>query len=420
MKPKTLKALRNRLQMTQKQMADLLNVCSKTWQAWENGTNPMHIAFAKLLEQKVKNELSLPNAKTTDKLLKNKIIFSEYNQAQITKSAEDLAIITHRDVSKGVPSEGFTFIDLFAGIGGIRQSFENHGGKCIFSSEIDPFAKFTYYTNFGEVPFGDITKISVDSIPKHDILCAGFPCQPFSHIGKREGFEHPTQGTMFYEIVRIIKDKKTPVLFLENVPGLINHDDGNTLQIIIETLQSMGYKVHHTVLDASHFGIPQKRKRFYLVAFLDQKTQFEFPKPPMISKDIGEVLEQDVTGYSISEHLQKTYLFKVDDGRPTLIDKNSTGAIKTLVSTYHKIQRLTGTFVKDGETGIRLLTTNECKAIMGFPENFVIPVSRTQMYRQMGNSVVVPVVTKIAEQISLALKNAKQKSPIENFELELS
>ena len=420
MKPKTLKALRNRLQMTQKQMADLLNVCSKTWQAWENGTNPMHIAFAKLLEQKVKNELSLPNAKITDKLLKNKIIFSEYNQAQITKSAEDLAIITHRDVFKGVLSEGFTFIDLFAGIGGIRQSFENHGGKCIFSSEIDPFAKFTYYTNFGEVPFGDITKISVDSIPKHDILCAGFPCQPFSHIGKREGFEHPTQGTMFYEIVRIIKDKKTPVLFLENVPGLINHDDGNTLQIIIETLQAMGYKVHHTVLDASHFGIPQKRKRFYLVAFLDQKIQFEFPKPPMISKDIGEVLEQDVTGYSISEHLQKTYLFKVDDGRPTLVDKNSTGPIKTLVSTYHKIQRLTGTFVKDGETGIRLLTTNECKAIMGFPENFVIPVSRTQMYRQMGNSVVVPVVTKIAEQITLALKNAKQKSPIENFELELS
>lgn len=419
MKPQTLKALRNRLQMTQKQMADLLNVCSKTWQAWENGTNPMHIAFAKLLEQKVKNELPLPDAKTKDKPLINKRVFSDYNQAQITKNAEDLAIITHRDVDQGIDSSQFTFIDLFAGIGGIRQSFEKHGGKCIFSSEIDPFAKFTYYTNFGDVPFGDITKISVDSIPKHDILCAGFPCQPFSHIGKREGFEHPTQGTMFYEIVRIIKDKKTPVLFLENVPGLINHDDGNTLQVIIETLQTMGYKVHHTVLDASHFGVPQKRKRFYLIAFLDHKVQFEFPKPPMISKDIGEVLETDVTGYSISEHLQNSYLFKKDDGKPALVDKNSIGAIKTLVSTYHKIQRLTGTFVKGGETGVRLLTTNECKAIMGFPENFVIPVSRTQMYRQMGNSVVVPVVTKIAEQISLALKNAKQQAPIENFEFEL-
>ena len=420
MKPKTLKALRNRLQMTQKQMADLLNVCSKTWQAWENGTNPMHIAFARLLEQKVKNELSFPDVKITDKLLKNKKIFSDYNQAQITKSAEDLAIITHRDVYQGIYSGEFTFIDLFAGIGGIRQSFENHGGKCIFSSEIDPFAKFTYYTNFGDVPFGDITKISADSIPQHDVLCAGFPCQPFSHIGKREGFKHPTQGTMFHEIVRIIENKKTPVLFLENVPGLINHDDGNTLQVIIETLHDMGYKVQHTVLDASHFGIPQKRKRFYLVAFLDHNVRFEFPSPPMIFKNIGDILETDITGYSISEHLQKSYLFKKDDGKPVIVDKSSTGAIKTLVSTYHKIQRLTGTFVKDGETGVRLLTTSECKAIMGIPENFVIPVSRTQMYRQMGNSVVVPVVTKIAEKISLALKNTKQLSPRENLELELS
>lgn len=420
MKPQTLKALRNRLQMTQKQMADLVDVCSKTWQAWENGTNSMHIAFAKLLEQKVKNELVLPDVKISDKKLINKKIFSEYTQAQITKNAEDLAIITHRDVHTRNNTSQFTFIDLFAGIGGIRQSFEKHGGKCIFSSEIDPFAKFTYYTNFGDVPFGDITKISVNDIPKHDILCAGFPCQPFSHIGKREGFEHPTQGTMFYEIVRIIENKKTPIVFLENVPGLINHDEGNTLQVIIDTLQDMGYKVHHTVLDASHFGVPQKRKRFYLVAFLDQKIKFEFPTPPMIFKDIGDCLETDVTGYSISEHLQKTYLFKKDDGKPALIDSNSTGSIKTLVSTYHKIQRLTGTFVKDGETGIRLLTTNECKAIMGFPEDFVIPVSRTQMYRQMGNSVVVPVITKIAEQISLALKDAKQLSPIENFELELN
>lgn len=419
MKPQTLKALRNRLQMTQKQMADLVNVCSKTWQAWENGTNPMHIAFAKLLEQKVKNELRLPDIEIKAKDLVNKKKFSEFNQAQITKNAEDLAIITHRDISERSDTSQFTFIDLFAGIGGIRQSFEKNGGKCIFSSEIDTFAKFTYYTNFGDVPFGDITKISVDDIPKHDVLCAGFPCQPFSHIGKREGFKHPTQGTMFYEIIRIIESKKTPVLFLENVPGLINHDDGNTLQVIIETLQDMGYKVQHTVLDASHFGIPQKRKRFYLVAFLNPNVHFDFPKPPMISKDIGEVLESEVTGYSISEHLQKSYLFKKDDGKPSLIDKNTTGAVKTLVSTYHKIQRLTGTFVKDGETGIRLLTMNECKAIMGFPQDFVIPVSRTQMYRQMGNSVVVPVVTKIAEQISLALKTVKQPTPQKNFELEL-
>jgi DNA (cytosine-5)-methyltransferase 1 len=327
--------------------------------------------------------------------------FKEYSQNQITKNSDALAEITHVIEREQSHLGKFKFIDLFAGIGGVRQSFESNGGKCVFSSEIDAFAKFTYYSNFGVVPFGDITKIDANMIPDHDVLCAGFPCQPFSHIGKREGFDHQTQGTMFHEIVRIIEIKKTPVLFLENVPGLINHDDGNTLKVIIKTLKDMGYAVHHTVLDASQFGVPQKRKRFYLVAFLNQRTQFKFPEPPMLSKNIGDILETNITGYSISEHLQKTYLFKKDDGRPVLVDKNSVGAAKTLVSTYHKIQRLTGTFVRDGETGIRLLTTNECKALMGFPNDFVIPVSRTQMYRQMGNSVVVPVVTSIAKQISL-------------------
>lgn len=420
MTPETLKFIRKKLNLTQKQISEIVEVSDKTWQQWETGKSPMHIAFFNLLKDRVKDRIDLNiliDQKPTQKTHK---IYDAYNQNQITKNAEHLAEITHSEEQKYAHLGDFKFIDLFAGVGGIRQSFENNGGKCVFSSEIDTFAKFTYYTNFGTVPFGDITKISADSIPQHDILCAGFPCQPFSHIGKREGFEHPTQGTMFHEIIRIIETRKTPVLFLENVPGLINHDDGNTLQVIIETLQDMGYKVQHTVLDASHFGIPQKRKRFYLVAFLDHNVQFEFPKPPMLSKDIGEVLETGVTGYSISEHLQKSYLFKKDDGKPALVDKESTGAIKTLVSTYHKIQRLTGTFVKDGETGIRLLTTNECKAIMGFPEHFAIPVSRTQMYRQMGNSVVVPVVTKIAEQISIALKNSKKTVPIESLEFELT
>lgn len=417
MKPKILKLIRSKLDLTQKQASEIIEVSDKTWQQWESGKTEMHPAYYSFLQEKLKDKINFEEL--TAQKTPQKKMFNKYNQNQVTKNAEELAEITHIEERKDADKGDFKFIDLFAGIGGIRQSFEVNGGKCVFSSEIDPFAKFTYYTNFGVVPFGDITKVEATTIPQHDILCAGFPCQPFSHIGKREGFEHPTQGTMFHEIVRIIETKKTPVLFLENVPGLINHDDGNTLKVIIETLEDMGYKVHHTVLDASHFGIPQKRKRFYLVAFLNQNVHFEFPKPPMISKDIGEVLESDVTGYSISEHLQKSYLFKKDDGKPSLIDRNTTGAIKTLVSTYHKIQRLTGTFVKDGETGIRLLTTNECKAIMGFPEDFVIPVSRTQMYRQMGNSVVVPVVTKIAEQISLALKNVKQPTSQKNFELEL-
>lgn len=420
MTPETLKFIRKKLNLTQKQIAEIVEVSDKTWQQWETGKSPMHIAFFNLLKERVKDRIDLNILTDQKSAQKTYKIYDDYNQNQITKNAEHLAEITHSKEQKYAHLGDFKFIDLFAGVGGIRQSFENNGGKCVFSSEIDAFAKFTYYTNFGTVPFGDITKISADSIPQHDILCAGFPCQPFSHIGKREGFEHPTQGTMFHEIIRIIETGKTPVLFLENVPGLINHDDGNTLQVIIETLQDMGYKVQHTVLDASHFGIPQKRKRFYLVAFLDHNIQFEFPKPPMLFKDIGEVLETNITGYSISEHLQKSYLFKKDDGKPAIVDKNSKGAIKTLVSTYHKIQRLTGTFVRDGETGVRLLTTNECKAIMGFPEHFSIPVSRTQMYRQMGNSVVVPVVTKIAEQISIALKNSKKTAQIKNLEFELT
>ena len=401
MNPESLKIIRKKLNLTQKQIAEIIEVSDKTWQQWESGKSPMHIAFFNLLKERVSHKIDFENLEENKGTEKNITVFKEYSQNQITKNSDALAEITHVIEREQSHLGKFKFIDLFAGIGGVRQAFESNGGKCVFSSEIDAFAKFTYYSNFGVVPFGDITKIDANMIPDHDVLCAGFPCQPFSHIGKREGFDHQTQGTMFHEIVRIIEIKKTPVLFLENVPGLINHDDGNTLKVIIKTLKDMGYAVHHTVLDASQFGVPQKRKRFYLVAFLNQRTQFKFPEPPMLSKNIGDILETNITGYSISEHLQKTYLFKKDDGRPVLVDKNSVGAAKTLVSTYHKIQRLTGTFVRDGETGIRLLTTNECKALMGFPNDFVIPVSRTQMYRQMGNSVVVPVVTSIAKQISL-------------------
>ena len=405
MNPESLKIIRKKLNLTQKQIAEIIEVSDKTWQQWESGKSPMHIAFFNLLKERVSHKIDFENLEENKGTEKNITVFKEYSQNQITKNSDALAEITHVIEREQSHLGKFKFIDLFAGIGGVRQSFESNGGKCVFSSEIDAFAKFTYYSNFGVVPFGDITKIDANTIPDHDVLCAGFPCQPFSHIGKREGFNHPTQGTMFHEIVRIIEIKKTPVLFLENVPGLINHDDGNTLKVIIKTLKDMGYTVQHTVLDASQFGVPQKRKRFYLVAFLNHKTQFEFPEPPMISKNIGDILETNITGYSISEHLQKTYLFKKDDGRPVLVDKNSVGSAKTLVSTYHKIQRLTGTFVRDGETGIRLLTTNECKALMGFPNDFVIPVSRTQMYRQMGNSVVVPVITSIANKISLTFDN---------------
>ena len=310
----------------------------------------------------------------------------------------------------------FVFADLFAGIGGFRIALESLGGKCMFSSEWDKYAQLTYAANFDETPHGDITKIHPSTIPDIDILTAGFPCQPFSSIGKREGFEHPTQGTLFYDVVKIIKEKNPKAFILENVEGLVTHDGGKTLSIILETLSisvngqylflckpDVRYHVFWCVLDAKDYGVPQIRKRIFIVGISEDISadipNFSFPVSIPNKKFIGSYVEENVSGYSISKHLQNSYLFKLDDGRPELIDKKSKIQVKTLCSTYHKIQRLTGTFVKDGETGIRLLSENECKAIMGYPQSFIIPVSRTQMYRQFGNSVVVPVVYEVAKSL---------------------
>jgi DNA (cytosine-5)-methyltransferase 1 len=296
----------------------------------------------------------------------------------------------------------FRFIDLFAGIGGTRIAFESAGGECVFSSEWDPAAQRTYEANFGHIPAGDITKIAPSAIPLFDVLVAGFPCQPFSSIGKREGFDHPTQGTLFYDVVRISEFHNPKALLLENVKGLTHHDKGNTMKVISETLDSLGYDVFYEVLDSSEFGVPQFRQRIYIVCFRkDLKVKdFIFPKGGKKKVGIGKFVESGVTDRSISKHLQSSYIFKLDDGRPQIIDKTSDFPVKTLVASYHKIQRLTGTFVADGPTGLRLLTDNECKAIMGFPRSYKVPVSRTQMYRQFGNSVAVPVVAALAKTMS--------------------
>ena len=316
----------------------------------------------------------------------------------------------------------FTFIDLFAGIGGTRIGFERAGGMSVFSSEWDKDSQKTYQANFGEIPHGDITKISADEIPDFDVLVAGFPCQPFSSIGKRQGFMHATQGTLFYDILRILKDKKRngqPKAFLlENVPGITTHDGGNTFKVIIKSLEEIGYKVFTKILDAADFGVPQQRKRIYIVGFrkdiFGDDIEFDFPKGTNKKAYICDYLEENVDGYTISKHLQEVYLFKKDDGRPMLIDKSSKIQVKTLVSTYHKIQRLTGTFVKDGATGVRLLTVNECKAIMGFDKDFIIPVSRTQMYRQMGNSVAIPAVQAVAAKIAEKLKQLNERKEVKS------
>jgi DNA (cytosine-5)-methyltransferase 1 len=306
------------------------------------------------------------------------------------------------------------FIDLFAGIGGTRLAFEAASMVCVFSSEWDQHSQRTYEANFGHKPAGDITEISVDSIPDFEVLVAGFPCQPFSSIGRRQGFEHPTQGTLFHEIVRIVAGKTNTghmpkALLLENVKGLLNHDGGRTWKTIQESLDELGYDVFPHLLNSADFGVPQFRERIYIIclqknSLASQYFSYWVPTKSKKHVGIGSFVESNVSDRSISTKLQKSYIFKIDDGRPEIVSPNSDKPVKTLVASYHKIQRLTGTFVSDGPTGLRLLTENECKAIMGFPKDFKVPVSRTQMYRQFGNSVAVPVVTEIAKAIAKALE----------------
>lgn len=320
---------------------------------------------------------------------------------------------------QNIDAKRIKFIDLFAGIGGIRLGFEgdSNNTECVYSSEWDKFAQKTYEANFNVMPDGDITKISASSIPHFNVLLAGFPCQPFSSIGKREGFSNKTQGTLFFDVLRILKYHMPEAFLLENVPGLLTIQHGETFKIIIAALKEAGYSVHHTVLEASDFGLAQSRKRVIIVGFrsdLDD-SMFEFPKgDPNHITPVKDILEDDPQGYTISKKLQNNYLFKKDDGRPYIIDKNSTGLAKTLNSSYHKIQRLTGTFVRGGATGLRLLSELECKRLQGFPDSFKIPVSRTQMYRQMGNSVAIPMIKAVSDNLkSTLIQNCQENKQME-------
>lgn len=337
--------------------------------------------------------------------------FSQRCQKLLEKSLKQLEI--EREDECMNPNK-LKFIDLFAGIGGIRKGFEDENTEAVFSSEWDKYAAKTYEANYGEVPFGDITEIKEEDIPSHDVLLAGFPCQPFSNIGKREGFEHETQGTLFFDVLRILKYHQPKMFLLENVTGLLTIQGGKTFEVILEELDKAGYDVFHDVLDAQNFGLPQRRRRVVIVGFRKDLGigLFAFPQGDLNHiVPINSILEHNPEGYTISEHLQRSYLFKKDDGKPKLVDFNSTDVVGTLVASYHKIQRLTGTFVKDGDTGIRLFSELECKRLMGFPDDFKVPVSRTQMYRQFGNSVAVPMIKAVAdamkEELSLAEKRDK-------------
>jgi len=323
------------------------------------------------------------------------------------------------------------FIDLFAGIGGFRLAMESVGATCVFSSEWDKFAQLTYKANFGETPAGDITKIDAKNIPPHDVLCAGFPCQAFSIAGNRKGFED-TRGTMFFEIARIAKHHKPKVLFLENVRGLLSHDKGKTFQIILETLQDLGYKVHYKVLKSKDFGVPQLRPRLFIIA-INQPIDFNFPEPLNINTCVGDILETEVASkYFLSDKLwhglqQRKRLNKqVGNGFSYNLVNDSSSHTNTLTARYgkdgaealvksHREKRYinvfnkqfesTGTLLTDANENLlidgtpRKLTPRECARLQGYPDTFIIPVSDTQAYKQFGNSVTVNVVKAIAQNI---------------------
>jgi len=302
----------------------------------------------------------------------------------------------------------FTFIDLFAGIGGTRHAFESVGGTCVFSSEWDKFSQQTYHANFDEIPHGDITKINAKTIPDHDILVGGFPCQPFSlagvsyknHFGRKHGFDDEIQGTLFFDVCRIIKEKKPRAFLLENVKNLQSHDNGNTFRVIIDTLEKkLGYHVKSKVIDAGKV-VPQHRERIFIVGFLDS-ADFEFPKFKDSKPILKDILDKNVdkkytlkdgTWNALQRHKAKHHAKGNGFGFNLA---NKKGITNTLSARYHKDGA--EILIPQGKKNPRRLTPNECKLLMGFPKSFKIPVSDHQAYKQFGNSVVVPVVKEIAK-----------------------
>jgi DNA (cytosine-5)-methyltransferase 1 len=332
-------------------------------------------------------------------------------------------LLTKKSVNFDVPfsptkNPKFTFIDLFAGIGGFRIAFQERKGKCVFSSEWNKYAQKTYEANFGEVPFGDITQINPGDIPDHDILLGGFPCQPFSiagvskknALGRDHGFLDKTQGTLFFDIARIIDTKKPKVFLLENVKNLKSHDKGNTYKVIEETLKKLGYHVFSKIIDAQHY-VPQHRERIFIVgfstAYFGEDVAFRFPEKPETEPQFIDILEPEVDPkYTLTDNLWK-YLqeyakkHKAKGNGFGFGMTNLDGVSRTLSARYYKDGSEVLIPQKKGQNP-RRLTPEECKRLMGFPEDYQIKgigVSDTQLYKQFGNSVAVPVVKAVAGSI---------------------
>jgi DNA (cytosine-5)-methyltransferase 1 len=358
------------------------------------------------------------------------IIRKEYPEISITNEIAEEALqylMFELDIAVPFPapkSPKFQFIDLFAGIGGFRLALQNLSGKCIFTSEWDKYSKKTYQANFGEIPFGDITKQEIkDNIPENfDILCAGFPCQAFSIAGKRGGFED-TRGTLFFDVAKIIKKHQPKAIFLENVKGLRNHDKGKTLATILNVLrEDLGYYVPEPkIINAKEFGVPQNRERIFIVGFRKDLgiNEFQYPEPTNNEVILENILEEKEV--SVKYYLSTTYLQTLKnhrarheskgngfgyeiippDGIANAVVCGGMGRERNLVfddrlTNFKPITKISGEVNREG---IRKMTPREWARLQGFPDKYKIIVSDAQAYKQFGNSVAVPAIQATAEQI---------------------
>ena len=348
--------------------------------------------------------------------------FNEARQYGLFKELYSVPFMPNKDAD-------FTFIDLFAGMGGFRLAMQAQGGKCVFSSEWNKYAQQTYLANFGEIPFGDITQESTKSfIPQNfDILCAGFPCQPFSiagvskkkSLGRETGFKDRTQGTLFFDVADIINRHRPKAFYLENVKNLASHDKGNTFRVICETLEELNYSVYYKVMDGQTY-VPQHRERIMIVGFdrnrFHGEEKFHFPKQHQATRTISEILDSKVDSkYTLSDKLWNYLQEYAEKHRAKgngfgygLVDLN--GITRTLSARYYKDG--SEILIPQG-SGVnpRRLTPRECARLMGYPDEYRInQVSDVQAYRQCGNSVIVPLITAVSEQIIKTINDYERNS----------
>lgn len=341
----------------------------------------------------------------------------------VKKKRSQPANLSDLNTTVGMTNSGLRFIDLFAGIGGFRMAFEAHGNTCVFSSEWDKFARKTYEANFGDEPSGDIREVNAADIPEFDILCGGFPCQAFSiagvskknALGRAHGFLDETQGTLFFEVARILKERRPRAFLLENVKNLVYHDGGRTFEIIRRTLSDeLGYHMDYRILNAAEV-LPQKRERIFLVGFLDKAAARAFEFPQLSDGRTSEPRMADILDkqtdprYQLSDRLWR-YLQDYKEKHR----KAGHGFGFGMVTPNGVARTLSARYYKDGSEILvpvrgrnpRRLTPRECARLMGFPEDFEIVVSDTQAYKQFGNSVAVPVVQAVAGQMMQAFAEA--------------